>query len=160
MPKLYSSQQIVRALEREGFAFVSQRGSHVKYRKTDAGVIFTVIVPASRKQVPAAPSAQSCASPGWTRALSDETKTRGLNFVQHRLCDVGSGEVGCLAAVRPYKCVVRVVGEADCLSVPVIRRMSIWRHLNYALHSNGFVTSSSISAGADVRSCVMHSNWT
>lgn len=52
MPKLYSSQQIVKALEREGFAFVSQRGSHVKYRKTDNDVIFTVIVPASRKQVP------------------------------------------------------------------------------------------------------------
>ena len=52
MPKLYSSQQIVKTLEREGFAFVSQRGSHVKYRKTDSDVIFTVIVPAGRKQVP------------------------------------------------------------------------------------------------------------
>ena len=52
MPKLYSSQQIARALEREGFAFVSQRGSHVKYRKADSDVIFTVIVPAGRKQVP------------------------------------------------------------------------------------------------------------
>lgn len=52
MPKLYSSQQIVKALEREGFAFVSQRGSHVKYRKTDGSIIFTVIVPAGRKQVP------------------------------------------------------------------------------------------------------------
>jgi predicted RNA binding protein YcfA (HicA-like mRNA interferase family) len=52
VPELYSSQQIVKALEREGFAFVSQRGSHVKYRKTDSDVIFTVIVPAGRKQVP------------------------------------------------------------------------------------------------------------
>ena len=52
MPKLYSSQQIVKALEREGFVFVAQRGSHVKYRKTDNSVIFTVIVPAGRKQVP------------------------------------------------------------------------------------------------------------
>jgi predicted RNA binding protein YcfA (HicA-like mRNA interferase family) len=52
VPKLYSSQQIVKALEREGFAFVSQRGSHVKYRKTDGSIIFTVIVPAGRKQVP------------------------------------------------------------------------------------------------------------
>lgn len=52
MPKLYSSQQIVKTLEREGFSFVSQRGSHVKYRKTDSNVIFTVIVPAGRKQVP------------------------------------------------------------------------------------------------------------
>jgi predicted RNA binding protein YcfA (HicA-like mRNA interferase family) len=52
VPKLYSSQQIIKALEREGFAFVSQRGSHVKYRKTDSAVIFTVIVPAGRKEVP------------------------------------------------------------------------------------------------------------
>lgn len=52
MPKLYSSQQIVKALEREGFAFVSQRGSHVKYRKTGASVTYTVIVPAGHKQIP------------------------------------------------------------------------------------------------------------
>lgn len=52
MPKLYSSQQIVKALEREGFAFVSQRGSHVKYRKTGTSITYTVIVPAGRKQVP------------------------------------------------------------------------------------------------------------
>ncbi|HTA96397.1 MAG TPA: type II toxin-antitoxin system HicA family toxin [Solirubrobacteraceae bacterium] len=52
MPKLYSSQQIVKALEREGFAFVSQRGSHVKYRKAGASIIYTVIVPAGRKQIP------------------------------------------------------------------------------------------------------------
>jgi predicted RNA binding protein YcfA (HicA-like mRNA interferase family) len=52
VPKLYSSQQIVKALEREGFAFVSQRGSHAKYRKTNGTVIFTVIVPAGRKEVP------------------------------------------------------------------------------------------------------------
>jgi predicted RNA binding protein YcfA (HicA-like mRNA interferase family) len=52
VPKLYSSQEIVKALEREGFAFVSQRGSHAKYRKTDSDVIFTVIVPAGRKQIP------------------------------------------------------------------------------------------------------------
>jgi predicted RNA binding protein YcfA (HicA-like mRNA interferase family) len=51
VPKLYSSQQIVKALEREGFTFVSQRGSHAKYRKTDSAVIFTVIVPAGRKEV-------------------------------------------------------------------------------------------------------------
>jgi predicted RNA binding protein YcfA (HicA-like mRNA interferase family) len=52
VPKLYSSQQIVKTLEREGFIFVSQRGSHVKYRKTDSAVISTAIVPAGRKQVP------------------------------------------------------------------------------------------------------------
>jgi predicted RNA binding protein YcfA (HicA-like mRNA interferase family) len=52
VPKLYSSQQIVKTLEREGFAFVSQRGSHAKYRKTDSSIIFTVIIPAGRKQIP------------------------------------------------------------------------------------------------------------
>jgi predicted RNA binding protein YcfA (HicA-like mRNA interferase family) len=51
VPRLYSSEQIVKALEREGFAFVSQRGSHVKYRKT-GGQTLTVIVPAGRKQIP------------------------------------------------------------------------------------------------------------
>jgi len=33
VPKLYSSRQVVTALEGNGFDFVSQRGSHVKYRK-------------------------------------------------------------------------------------------------------------------------------
>ena len=51
MPKLYSSEQIVRTLEREGFLFVAQRGSHVKYRKTGSPTL-TVIVPAGRKQIP------------------------------------------------------------------------------------------------------------
>jgi predicted RNA binding protein YcfA (HicA-like mRNA interferase family) len=53
VPKLYSSQEIVKALEREGFVYISQRGSHVKYRKTSSSIIIhTVIVPAGRKQVP------------------------------------------------------------------------------------------------------------
>ncbi|HWY18197.1 MAG TPA: type II toxin-antitoxin system HicA family toxin [Solirubrobacteraceae bacterium] len=52
MPKLCSSQQIVKVLEREGFAFVSQRGSHVKYRRIDSDIVLTVIIPAGRKQVP------------------------------------------------------------------------------------------------------------
>ena len=52
MPKLYSSQEVIKALEREGFAFVSQRGSHIKYRKTTSNIIYTVIVPAGRKQIP------------------------------------------------------------------------------------------------------------
>jgi predicted RNA binding protein YcfA (HicA-like mRNA interferase family) len=51
MPKLYSSEQITRTLEAEGFVFVSQRGSHVKYRKT-ASPTLTVIVPAGRKEIP------------------------------------------------------------------------------------------------------------
>jgi predicted RNA binding protein YcfA (HicA-like mRNA interferase family) len=52
VPKLYSSREVIKALEREGFAFVSQRGSHVKYRKSSNGGSLTVIVPAGRKQIP------------------------------------------------------------------------------------------------------------
>lgn len=39
-------------LEREGFVFVSQRGSHAKYRRRTDAAVFTVIVPAGRKQIP------------------------------------------------------------------------------------------------------------
>ena len=52
MPKLYSSRQILKVLESQGFIFVSQKGSHVKYRK-DGKPALTVIIPADRKQVPA-----------------------------------------------------------------------------------------------------------
>jgi predicted RNA binding protein YcfA (HicA-like mRNA interferase family) len=51
VPRLYSSRDVLAALEGEGFSFVSQRGSHVKYRKAGAPVK-TVIVPAERKEIP------------------------------------------------------------------------------------------------------------
>jgi predicted RNA binding protein YcfA (HicA-like mRNA interferase family) len=51
VPKLYLSQQVVAALGRSGFYFVSQRGSHVKYRKAGSPTR-TVIVPAGRKEIP------------------------------------------------------------------------------------------------------------
>ncbi len=51
MPKLYSSKEIVKVLERKGFAFISQKGSHVKFRKLE-NYILTVIVPADRKEIP------------------------------------------------------------------------------------------------------------
>jgi predicted RNA binding protein YcfA (HicA-like mRNA interferase family) len=51
MPKLYSSADIEKTLEREGFNFVSQKGSHVKFRKTGTPTR-TVIVPAGRKEIP------------------------------------------------------------------------------------------------------------
>ncbi|HLB32547.1 MAG TPA: type II toxin-antitoxin system HicA family toxin [Patescibacteria group bacterium] len=51
MPKLYSSVQIIKVLLKLGFAFVSQRGSHAKYRKTSKSVL-TVIIPVERKEVP------------------------------------------------------------------------------------------------------------
>ena len=49
MPKLLSSDEIVKILLANGFVFISQRGSHQKYR-TVSGV--TVIAPAGRKQTP------------------------------------------------------------------------------------------------------------
>ncbi|RJQ32035.1 addiction module toxin, HicA family [Candidatus Parcubacteria bacterium] len=51
MPKLFSSKIIIKALEREGFVFISQKGSHAKYRKHGSGVL-TVIVPMNKKEIP------------------------------------------------------------------------------------------------------------
>jgi predicted RNA binding protein YcfA (HicA-like mRNA interferase family) len=51
VPRLYSSRQVIAGLEREGFVYVAQRGSHVKYRRAGSPVR-TVIVPAGRKQIP------------------------------------------------------------------------------------------------------------
>jgi len=48
MTKLPSSQKIINTLLKNGFIFVSQRGSHQKYRKKDK----TVIVPAPRREIP------------------------------------------------------------------------------------------------------------
>ncbi len=51
MPKLYSSEYIIRILLQHGFHFISQKGSHAKYRKTGNPTL-TVIVPAGRKEMP------------------------------------------------------------------------------------------------------------
>lgn len=51
MPKLYSSKEIVKILLARGFIFISQHGSHQKYRKSGK-VTLTVIVPADRKEIP------------------------------------------------------------------------------------------------------------
>jgi predicted RNA binding protein YcfA (HicA-like mRNA interferase family) len=51
VPKLYSSDQIIKTLLQHGFWFVSQKGSHKKYRR-EGKPIQTVIVPAERKQIP------------------------------------------------------------------------------------------------------------
>jgi predicted RNA binding protein YcfA (HicA-like mRNA interferase family) len=48
MTKLPSSQKIINVLLKNGFTFISQRGSHQKYRKDDK----TVIVPAPRREIP------------------------------------------------------------------------------------------------------------
>jgi predicted RNA binding protein YcfA (HicA-like mRNA interferase family) len=51
MPKLYSSSYIIKVLQKRGFVYISQKGSHVKLRKT-ASPTLTVIVPAGRKEIP------------------------------------------------------------------------------------------------------------
>jgi predicted RNA binding protein YcfA (HicA-like mRNA interferase family) len=51
MPKLYSSSHILKILDKHGFIFISQKGSHIKLRKT-GDVTLTVIVPANRKEIP------------------------------------------------------------------------------------------------------------
>ncbi len=51
MPKLYSSNEIIKVLRKRGFVFVSQKGSHVKFRKIGNPTL-TVIIPAGRKEIP------------------------------------------------------------------------------------------------------------
>jgi predicted RNA binding protein YcfA (HicA-like mRNA interferase family) len=48
MSKLPSSKQVISSLLKNGFVFVSQRGSHVKYKKDDR----IVIVPSPKKEIP------------------------------------------------------------------------------------------------------------
>lgn len=48
MSSLLSSKEIISILEKNGFIFKSQKGSHVKYVKGK----FTVIIPHPRKEVP------------------------------------------------------------------------------------------------------------
>ncbi|MBU2578750.1 type II toxin-antitoxin system HicA family toxin [Patescibacteria group bacterium] len=51
MPKLYSSKDIIKILEKNGFKFISQKGSHIKYRKF-INPISTVIIPANCREIP------------------------------------------------------------------------------------------------------------
>lgn len=51
MPKLYSSKHIIKTLLKEGFVFVSQKGSHAKFRKHTSKIL-TVIVPNGKKEIP------------------------------------------------------------------------------------------------------------
>jgi predicted RNA binding protein YcfA (HicA-like mRNA interferase family) len=52
MPKLYSSDFVIKVLLKEGFFRVSQTGSHIKLRKVEAAKVLTVILPEGRKQIP------------------------------------------------------------------------------------------------------------
>lgn len=51
MPKLYSSKEIIKVLQQKGFIFISQKGSHIKYRKKGNPTL-TVIIPDNRKEIP------------------------------------------------------------------------------------------------------------
>lgn len=51
MLKLYSSNQIIKVLAARGFIFISQKGSHVKFRKHGRPNL-VVIVPVGRKEIP------------------------------------------------------------------------------------------------------------
>lgn len=50
MPKLYSSKTIIKVLEHKGFIFISQKGSHMKFKKEGRPTL-TAIVPAG-KEIP------------------------------------------------------------------------------------------------------------
>lgn len=49
MPRRPGSGEVIRVLEQHGFAFVSQKGSHAKYRHANGR---SVIVPHPRKELP------------------------------------------------------------------------------------------------------------
>jgi predicted RNA binding protein YcfA (HicA-like mRNA interferase family) len=51
MPKLYSSDDILKVLISKGFYLISQKGSHIKYRK-EGNPTLNVIIPANRKEIP------------------------------------------------------------------------------------------------------------
>lgn len=49
MPKRFSSLEVIRILEAHGFSFVSQRGSHAKYRHASGRI---AIIPHPKKELP------------------------------------------------------------------------------------------------------------
>jgi len=48
MSKLLSSREIISILEKNGFSFVSQKGSHCKYIRNG----YVVIIPHPKKEIP------------------------------------------------------------------------------------------------------------
>ena len=49
MPKLYSSRDIVKVIEKFDFNFISQKGSHAKYKNAEGR---TIIVPMAKREIP------------------------------------------------------------------------------------------------------------
>ena len=66
MPKRLSSDEVARVLTRNGFAMVSQKGSHQKYRNA---VGRSAIVPAGRREIPMGTLASIIRQSGLDRAL-------------------------------------------------------------------------------------------
>jgi predicted RNA binding protein YcfA (HicA-like mRNA interferase family) len=48
VPKRFSSKEIIKTLQKQGFSFISQKGSHVKFNKNGKVVIVVV----NLKEVP------------------------------------------------------------------------------------------------------------
>ena len=48
MPKLFSSNHVIKILLKKGFFAVSQRGSHKKFKKNN----LTVIIPVNKREIP------------------------------------------------------------------------------------------------------------
>lgn len=51
MPRPIDLKTVIKVLEAKGFFFVSQKGSHAKFRKTGSAAK-TVIIKMSKKQIP------------------------------------------------------------------------------------------------------------
>jgi predicted RNA binding protein YcfA (HicA-like mRNA interferase family) len=49
MPRRLSSREVIDVLEQHGFAFVSQKGSHAKYRSATGRIC---VVPHPKKELP------------------------------------------------------------------------------------------------------------
>ena len=66
MPKLYSSDYIIKVLSKYGFVFISQKGSHIKLRK-GGNPTLTVIVPVGRKEIPVGTFNSICRQSGLSK---------------------------------------------------------------------------------------------
>ncbi|MBI3626857.1 type II toxin-antitoxin system HicA family toxin [Candidatus Uhrbacteria bacterium] len=72
MPKFYSSDEVIKALIKKGFVFVSQKGSHMKFRLPIENLQRTVIVPADRREIPIGTLKSILRQAGLTQEKLDE----------------------------------------------------------------------------------------
>ena len=49
MPNIFSSKEIISVIEKKGFIFISQKGSHGKYKDNNG---HTAIIPVNKKEIP------------------------------------------------------------------------------------------------------------